>query len=117
MGCRVEFITAERHDRIAAKVSHLPHVVSTALLAVMMRGGKHRDLRFGGPGLASMIRIAGANPEMWVDIFDSNRKCVRKELTQFIRQLQQFDRVLARKDTGHLLRLLMSTHRLKQVHR
>jgi len=115
LGSHVTFTTAQVHDRIAAKVSHLPHAASTALLSAMMRHDPHHDLRFGGTGLASMIRIAGANPEMWADIFASNRQAVRRELKALIQELKRFDRALARKDTGQLLKLLQISQKLKQV--
>jgi len=115
LGSKVFFVGSREHDRIAAKVSHLPHLMSTALVLAATRRDPENDLRYAGPGLKGLLRIAGANPGMWADIFATNREPVRKELKKLIRELELFDRLLARKDNRRLLRMLNLSRILKEV--
>jgi len=69
LGCRVMTLSAREHDRILAYVSHLPHLAALALTA-----GLDESLApFVGPGFRDTTRIAAGDPNIWSDIFLSNR--------------------------------------------
>jgi len=113
LGCRVVGISPDRHDRIVAKISHLPHLAVSALLLSMC--SKHpSDMRYGAGGLRDTLRIAGANPRVWQGIFSSNREYLRRELKRLVRELMRFDRALQKKDPVRIQNLLTKAARLKE---
>lgn len=74
-GAEVVFMSAHRHDAILAASSHLPHVLSYALVDNLVRRDEHREIfRFSAGGFRDFTRIAGSDPEMWRDICLANRK-------------------------------------------
>ena len=84
LGANPIAMDAERHDRIVALVSHLPHLLSFAFansvkdspdseLARRMAGGSYRD----------MMRVSAADPELWRGIFHENRAALRNALTEW----------------------------------
>jgi prephenate dehydrogenase len=82
LGARPQAIDPDAHDRLMATVSHLPHVVANALV-----GEAHAELSRDsermpevGPSFRDTTRIAGSNPAVWGDIFDSNREAVAEAI-------------------------------------
>lgn len=69
-------IDAYRHDRIVAGISHVPHVVASALVNLVKEidfsNGKMQLLAAGG--FKDLTRIASSNPEIWQNIMLSNRE-------------------------------------------
>jgi prephenate dehydrogenase len=59
------------HDRSVALVSHAPQLVAS-LLASRLRDGSGAALGLVGQGLRDTTRIAGSNPELWVQILGAN---------------------------------------------
>src|SRR5690606_2751570 len=73
-GARVIEMDAEAHDRVLGSVSHIPHFLSAAYMA-QVAGADDAALRLAmaGSGFRDFTRIAAGSPEMWRDIFLSNR--------------------------------------------
>jgi prephenate dehydrogenase len=78
LGARPQAIDAEAHDRLMATVSHLPHVIANVLVsqAVEQLSGDTERLPEVGPSLRDTTRVAGANPQIWGDIFATNSAAV-----------------------------------------
>lgn len=72
LGMRTVRMTPSAHDRAMARVSHLPHVLSSLL---MMLPGRS-DLDVSASGFRDVTRLAGGDPEMWRDILMTNRRAV-----------------------------------------
>jgi prephenate dehydrogenase len=64
-------MTAEEHDDAVALVSHVPQVVAT-LLARRLAPAPDPAVGLAGQGLRDTTRIAGSNPELWVQILTAN---------------------------------------------
>lgn len=78
LGSRPQAIEAAAHDRLMATISHLPHVVANVLVS-QAREELSRDsenMPEVGPSFRDATRVAGSNPAIWTDIFDSNREAV-----------------------------------------
>lgn len=71
LGSVVRRMDAAAHDRAVALVSHVPHLVS-ALTAGLLTEAEGDDLLLAGQGLRDVIRIAGSDRGLWVDIIGSN---------------------------------------------
>lgn len=84
--------TAEEHDRHVARVSHVPQLVSCALARV----AEAADGPFGGgPGLASMTRLAVSPWSVWSDILEDNADEVTAPLDELIDELTRIRERLA----------------------
>jgi prephenate dehydrogenase len=98
-GGLVRELTAAEHDRIFAAVSHLPHLLSFALVHELAKRD-NRDLLFGfaASGFRDFTRIAASHPEMWRDICLANRTALLDELDRYRTQLDQLRDALQRGD-------------------
>ena len=66
-GCaRVIWDTAEAHDALMGRVSHVPQLLAAALGAALADAGVRRDDM--GPGGLDMTRLASSDPSMWLPV-------------------------------------------------
>ena len=79
----------EEHDLMAARASHLPHLVAAMLSSSVGRDRIDQVRNFCGPGFFDATRIADSAPDLWHDIIKSNRKAVVHELKDFEEQVRQ----------------------------
>ena len=79
LNMRVEIMTVAEHDLIFAMTSHLPHLVSYALIDSIRTSNLSVKDNSGG-GLREFLRLSGSNAEMWGDIFMLNRVDLIKAL-------------------------------------
>jgi len=79
LNMRVEMMTVAEHDLIFAMTSHLPHLVSYALIDSIRTSNFSVKDNSGG-GLKEFLRLSGSNAEMWRDIFMLNRVDLIKAL-------------------------------------
>jgi len=110
-GARVSTLAAEDHDRIFAAVSHLPHLLSFALVSEIASRPESAELfAFAAGGFRDFTRIAASSPEMWRDIALQNRAALLAELDRFGARLAVF-RSLVEKGDGPALERLMTEAR------
>jgi prephenate dehydrogenase len=102
LGALVYRKTPAAHDRAVAAISHLPHVVASALAA----GTPAADLPLVAGGWLDTTRIAAANVELWRQILVDNRDHVLKSLGKFEKVLTSFRQALEKGDEECILRLL-----------
>ena len=89
-GMRVIAMRAADHDRVFALVSHLPHVLSFALVE-QIAGYADASTLFGhtGGGFRDSTRIAGSSPEMWRDVCLANRDALLCALDDHLSELER----------------------------
>jgi prephenate dehydrogenase len=89
LGARPAAIDAANHDRLLANVSHLPHVLANVLVsqAADTLAAENERLPATGPSFRDATRVAGANGEIWTDIYLSNRDALVKQLDETARRL------------------------------
>uniref|UniRef100_UPI002FDD2563 prephenate dehydrogenase n=1 Tax=Achromobacter insolitus TaxID=217204 RepID=UPI002FDD2563 len=98
---------ADAHDRVLASVSHLPHLLSSVYMAqVAEAADAPTRLGLAGSGFRDFTRIAAGSPEMWRDIFLSNRDAMLAELADVRAVLDRAERAIAAGDGAALLTLL-----------
>jgi prephenate dehydrogenase len=103
LGCRVERMNAEEHDRIFAAVSHLPHLLAFALVAQIAReDDAERKLAKAGAGFRDFTRIAASNPAMWRDVCMANREALSIELARYRKLLEELQGALDACDAASL---------------
>jgi prephenate dehydrogenase len=98
-GAEVHELEAEEHDRVFAAVSHLPHLLSFALVNdLAVRENSALFFTYAASGFRDFTRIAASHPEMWRDICLANRSALLKELDGYRAQLDELRDALARGD-------------------
>ena len=107
VGGRVASASAEAHDRIFAAVSHLPHMLSFALVSeIAARENAPELLAFAAGGFRDFTRIAASSPEMWRDVALQNRAALVVEIDRYQAQLAVFRELIERGDGPGLERLM-----------
>lgn len=102
-GAVVSCLTAEQHDEVFAAVSHLPHLLSFALVHdLAQRTNRDQLLSFAASGFRDFTRIAASSPEMWRDICLANRDALLNELGSYMQELETIHEALAESDSDKL---------------
>ncbi|HEX6971432.1 MAG TPA: prephenate dehydrogenase [Limnochordia bacterium] len=98
----------ERHDRIVAAVSHLPHLVAAALVQTVVQASLEEPitLNLAAGGFRDTTRIASGPPDVWRDICLSNAGALLAALDRFQESLAAFKEAIAAGRAGELERLL-----------
>ncbi|MDP2762653.1 MAG: prephenate dehydrogenase/arogenate dehydrogenase family protein [Sideroxyarcus sp.] len=102
-GANVSELTPQQHDEVFAAVSHLPHLLSFALVHdLAKRDNREQLLSFAASGFRDFTRIASSSPEMWRDICMANREALMSELLQYAAELYVLHQALQSKDAAKL---------------
>jgi prephenate dehydrogenase len=83
-------IDAVSHDRITAGVSHVPHIVASALVN-MVKNNDTSDSKMqlmAAGGFRDITRIASSSPEMWLSVVQSNQLQISALLDGYINDLK-----------------------------
>jgi len=107
LGARTVRMTPAAHDRAIARVSHLPHVLASALMGLP----KSDDLPLASTGLQDMTRLSAADPKLWRDIVMTNRKAILSSLGAMTRRLDKLQTLIDRADGPGLERFLKNAQR------
>ncbi|MDX6682564.1 MAG: prephenate dehydrogenase [Solirubrobacteraceae bacterium] len=75
------------HDRLMAAVSHLPHVVANLLVAQAAEALGGETPPATGPSFRDATRVAGANPELWGQIYRANKDALGGQIDELVRRL------------------------------
>jgi len=88
LGCTVESLSPADHDAAMAGISHLPHVVASALTDLIC-SQQPSPARFCGNGFKDTTRVASGSPHMWQEILASNHTAVAESLTAMTAKLNE----------------------------
>ncbi len=102
-GANVDELAPERHDEVFAAVSHLPHLLSFALVHdLAQRDNRDQLLSFAASGFRDFTRIAASSPEMWRDISLANREALLQEVKRYADELYVVYQALENNDAAKL---------------
>ncbi len=84
-GSEVVTMTLEKHDRVLAAISHLPHMVAYSLVNAVGSYDHYEEniLEYSAGGFRDFTRIASSDPVMWRDIAETNRAALLEMMNQF----------------------------------
>ena len=98
-GAQVHELQPAEHDSVFAAVSHLPHLLSFALVhGLAVRENSELYFSYAASGFRDFTRIAASHPEMWRDICLANREALLGELTRYQLQLDDLHKALEEGD-------------------
>jgi prephenate dehydrogenase len=103
-GCGVILMGAEKHDRIFAAVSHLPHLIAYCLVNAVIDLEKKEEgiLNFSAGGFKDFTRIAASHPVMWRDVFLVNRDNILPLIDHFKKVLEELRSYIVNGDSERL---------------
>ena len=104
-------LTAEEHDFITAGVSHLPHIIASALvnLVNMLDSDQEYMKTIAAGGFRDITRIASSSPIMWEQICVENNQNISNVLDDYIRLLVQIKCFVDNKDSRSLYQMFASS--------
>lgn len=102
LGAEVSILTPAEHDRIVSIISHLPHAAAFALAGVVSQD----ETYYAAEGFKDTTRIASSDPELWADIFFSNKKEILRAGKLFIDHYQKIHAAIANGRRKELVKLL-----------
>ena len=109
-GCTTLSMTPDEHDRIIAKISHLPQLLSTLLMAYC-----GDSISKSGPGFATFTRLAGSSWQIWRDIIATNSNNIAEELEHFSAEVAQLSQEIRQHDLKQLESRFIDANRLYQT--
>ncbi|MFZ9569624.1 MAG: prephenate/arogenate dehydrogenase [Vulcanococcus sp.] len=109
---------AAAHDRAVALISHMPVLVSAALLQAADQGGEAADAaalvrQLASSGFADTSRIGGGNPELGSLMARCNRRAVLEALQHYRSQLEELEALVKDEQWSDLERALRQCQGLR----
>ena len=103
LGSVTKRLPAKNHDELFAKTSHLPHVISYALMDSIFKDLSDETFLYSGGSLESYTRIASSDPLMWKDIMIANEKSIVESIENFKESLDALLEMIKKKDSHELI--------------
>ncbi len=104
-GSEVVVMAMEKHDRILAAISHLPHMVAYSLVNAVGSYDRYEEniLEYSAGGFRDFTRIASSDPTMWRDIAATNCEALVEMMERFETFFAELKQDVRRGDTERLL--------------
>ncbi|MBU2599435.1 prephenate dehydrogenase/arogenate dehydrogenase family protein [bacterium] len=99
-GAKIYFLTPLEHDEIFALISHLPHILASALINITNDLQKKFPILpdIIAPSFRDMTRIAASNSYMWSDIVLSNDEMILKSITLLKDKISYWEKIIKEKE-------------------
>jgi len=99
LGANILEIPAKQHDIIAASVSHLPQLVSIALVnTAALKTDNYHFLDLAAGGFRDMTRIASSDFSIWESIINENQNEILIALEKFAAEIEEMKENIKKKD-------------------
>ncbi len=96
LGARNFFLDAFEHDSYVAAVSHLPIVLSAALVTAAAKSPSWREIsKLASTGFRDVTRLASGDPIMNLDICLTNRDGILYWIDEAVRELLEYKKQIA----------------------
>lgn len=104
LGAIPMILNCNEHDYMTAAVSHVPHVIASALVNLVKTSDNSQQTmkQIAAGGFKDMTRIAASSPVMWQHICMTNSENICKVLDNFIDILTDTRRQIAESDENSI---------------
>ncbi|MEA5515348.1 prephenate/arogenate dehydrogenase [Nodularia sp. UHCC 0506] len=106
LGANLYYCQPEQHDRAVSLISHLPVIVSAALIATCMGETDSQVLQLAqnlaSSGFRDTSRVGGGNPELGVMMAQYNRQALLNSLAQYRQNLDELTNLIVQSDWADL---------------
>jgi prephenate dehydrogenase len=97
IGAKPYFIGVDEHDSFVAAVSHLPFMMSVALMGTAAKSANWEDIaQLASSGFGDLTRLASGDPVMHRDICVTNPEPIVAWMDAYIRELYDLRNMLAK---------------------
>lgn len=108
------FIDAQEHDNLVAGISHLPMLLSAALVSLTTENPSWPKMsKLASSGYHDLTRLASGNPEVNSDICLSNQSNVVDWIDKFSQELERYRQLVVKGD-GRLEQALTEANKARQ---
>jgi prephenate dehydrogenase len=91
LGASPFLIDAQEHDELVAGISHLPILLSAALVSATAKDASwHKMSKLAASGYRDLTRLASGNPEVNAHICLSNQKAILYWIDKFSKELESY---------------------------
>ncbi len=109
LGSRITFLNPFLHDKVVAKVSHLPQLLSVGLVNSTTKGIENvNPLDFAAGGFRDMTRIASSDFNIWKDVLKLNKQEILSALNSLQNEIDDIRRYLINDSSDKLNSLFNS---------
>jgi prephenate dehydrogenase len=112
LGCRIAVMSPREHDAAIARISHLPHLVASAV-ALAALDDYPEILSLAGRGFRDTTRVASGDPMLWSEILLENRDALAAPLRDLSNRLCALLDFLKDRDEKALRDFLAEAKRLR----
>jgi cyclohexadieny/prephenate dehydrogenase len=94
-------MSAQHHDLVLAVISHLPHLISSAIIgtaADLARATRSEVLEFSAGDFRDFTRTAASDPIQWRDVMLANKEAVLEMLGRFNEDVARLASAIQRGD-------------------
>ncbi len=105
LGARIKFLNPHAHDKIVAKVSHIPQLLAVNLVnSLPGQNEKMNYLDFAAGGFRDMTRIASSNFNIWQPVIELNKKNIIKSIKDIQKKLSDIEKCIEKENWKKLNR-------------
>ena len=100
LGANTIVMDTKNHDRSVAAVSHVPHIIASSLVRLLMNNDDPDEhmKQIAAGGFRDITRIASSDPNLWKTIFLENRDAVLSLLDAFLAEAGEYKKALLEND-------------------
>lgn len=114
VGARSLFISAEEHDELVAGISHLPILLSSALVSVLARSPLWPQMaKLAATGYRDSTRLASGSPELNYGICSTNQRAIIAWIDRYVEELNEY-RHLVLEGEQELEKLFLKAREMRQ---
>tara|TARA_B100001179_G_scaffold222664_1_gene199328 strand:- start:1363 stop:2235 length:873 start_codon:yes stop_codon:yes gene_type:complete len=116
LGANVLSLTANVHDEMLGFVSHLPHVMAFSAMQAAHDLNEKLDedvFTFAGGSFMDLTRIAGGDPDMWRDIFITNKEGILAACALFTSRMDELKKMIENENIEEIYQFVNTAHKIK----
>ena len=117
LGSKIVFMNSVDHDKIFSITSHLPHLIAYNLVKTAIdfqKINKTNIIKYSAGGLRDFSRTASSNETMWRDIFFKNKDNIIYSINIFIKNLNNFKRLIKNQNNKSILKILKNSKKVRK---
>ena len=102
IGARPMILDPERHDQLAAVISHVPHLVSSSIVDAAEGNNDEMAWMMASSGFRDSTRLAAAELTRQLDVIMSNRGAILDDIARVIHSLEAMASLIEQGDEAGL---------------
>lgn len=117
IGAKPVVIDYKEHDYAVAGISHLPHLVASAMTNLVKEKDTKNQMmhKLAANGFKDSTRIAASSPEMWEQICMTNTENIALLVDEYISKLQEMSERLKAKDGDYIHKMFEDSREYRQT--